>query len=162
MTNDNFLFNFLVSTLLTFLIAVIVLAFFSKDRVIKFVGFFSIKPVVAYWLAILYVWYVGYLRWTPGFHFVYVIYFLVEVGLLLTVVIGFRDLYKESKSLFSLLVVLDSFRWINILFLLIVINANISSIAVSFFLYIFPIMLAVFAFVFVASRSRRLRSMSGK
>jgi hypothetical protein len=104
------LLYFCGSTLLTFAIAAIVLAFFSKDKMSRLAGCFAIKPLVTYSFSFgtwyFYPWLSPTLDWTPWI----VVHFVVEICLLFGIVFWFRDLYKESYWLSWLFVFLDFLR----------------------------------------------------
>jgi hypothetical protein len=160
MTDGQVLLYFCGSTLLTFLIAAIILVFFWKDRMSQFAGCFAIKPVIAY-VSSFVIWWNFYYWWHPKLYVWYIIHFIIETCLLLAIIVLFRDVYRGSTQLVRLTVGLDLLRWGSILFLFLEFglfsNSEITDIAFYFLLY-FPVMYAVSAFVFAITRHKKLAS----
>ena len=107
------------SLLLTTLIATTVLTFFSKDKVSRLAGYFAIKPIVVYSISLLN-WFYFDAWWNPSQSWTLwlIFHFSFELGLLLVIVFGFRDLYENSYKLPWLFAGFDAIRWGSLLGLL--------------------------------------------
>lgn len=113
MTEGDLLVYFCGSISLTLLLATSIFVFFSKDSLSRLVGWFAMKPVIAYgsWITILLL---GLGTWTS----LYIFYAVIEMFLLLVIFFQFKTSYQKNFWTFWLFTLLDFARWGSMFFIL--------------------------------------------
>lgn len=163
MIKENLLLYFCGSIFFTFLIGMIILVFFWRDKICRFVGFFTIKPVVAYLLSLIIWWNLNYWRISnlyiyPSRYFWYAIHFVIETCLLIVMVFWFADLRHKLNRLFNLLICFDVLRWCSTLFLFSDIGLFHNAGIAYFVLFVFPVIYATVALIFVVTQIKKLET----
>ena len=157
MAEGYLLIYFCSSTLLTFVVAAIVLTFFSKDKMSRLAGCFAIKPLVTYLFSFgtwyFYPWLSPTLGWTPWI----VVHFVIEICLLFVIVFWFRDLYKESYWLSRLFAFLDFLR-LGILLILVLGIKLFGFFYINYLLlFLFTLLVAIVALIVAITRRGQLQ-----
>jgi hypothetical protein len=150
--------------------ATTVLTFFSKEKVSRLAGYFAIKPIVVYSISLLN-WFYFDARWNPSQSWTLwlIFHFSLELGLLLVIIFGFRDLYENSYKLPWLFAGFDAVRWGSLLGLLLASKLfaldliNTYTIDFIYFETTFSTTLfAIFALLLAFTRRKKLQTTQGK
>lgn len=158
---EQFLFIFFVFTILTFIIAIFDLLLFWKDKLSRFIGVLSIKPIIAYWFGSITLFLIqNWIGWC-------IFYAMFEFGLSLLLLFRFISLYQQSDRLLRFFTMLDFARWIAMLLILLsgvifgveTINREIvRSIASGIIFY--SVLFAIFGFLFGIIRRKQSRTVA--
>jgi len=109
MSEEGLVFLFFFSVFVSFVVSIVILFLYWSDNKSRLVGFYSLKPSIAYLFGIALPILAGpsWFTWNR----LYLVYFVLEILLALLIVILYKDLYTKSYRVSWVVLFLDFCRW---------------------------------------------------
>lgn len=159
MTDGDMLLYFCSSSALVLIVG-LVLCFFWKAKIGRFLGFFVLKPVIVYWISLI-SWVYLYYRIHTHLNIFYIIHFVLEVCLLLVIYYWSREIYQGFSQLPRLFVGFDLLRWGSALLFSNIVPIDNSGEIAYLILFTTPILAAVFVLIYAINRRQTSQLFQG-